>query len=385
MNDPTDNLHAPLGAPDAGGAADELLGHGLLTFARHDGPGATERRVRAVMHAIAGEAAVHAPGREPRRLLFPHARRWAALAACVAVVAGMVYLGMPTESKAQAMVRTIAASLREPGERRFEVRIQARGSTELEPAPMGMIDTRGADEMVARLAPEEGVWLTIGRDAEGTWIVHPDGRTERNPPPGMLPRWGMVDGQGVTPESVDRVLEHLANNYTLERTSEHDASGSGGALDHIWGRRRPDADPCPPRVDLWLDPQTHAIRKVELMFPDPPPPLPPPPGPEGRSGERRDGPGRPDRAGGRPPRGREGLWEGLNGAIDGPRNGDGPPPIHPPRGPGRDGEGPRGGRPGREGPRYLRGGPVRIELRPAPPPPPLPPDWFRPEGHARGA
>ena len=82
---------------DAAKAADELVSHGLLTFLHRDPPAETERRIRGVMRRIADEAPDHAGG--ARKLVFPHARRWIALAACFVIAAGLVYLGMPTASR----------------------------------------------------------------------------------------------------------------------------------------------------------------------------------------------------------------------------------------------------------------------------------------------
>ncbi|MFT3683957.1 MAG: hypothetical protein QM783_03345 [Phycisphaerales bacterium] len=259
------------------------------------------------MRRIADDATTHQAGREPR-LLFPRARRWAALAACVAVIAGMVYLGMPTESRAQAMVRSAAATLREPTDHRFDVRVQERNSKEQETKSVGTMDTRGVDLMVLRLQPEEGVWITFGRDKEGEWIVHPEDRFERNPPRIARPRWGMVEGEDVVPESVDRVLERLANGYTLERTREPETAG-GPALEHIVGLRKPGTGPGAPRIELWLDPTTNAVKKVELVFPDPPP--------AGPDGMGRGGPGGADAMACVGLMGRVGGAEGAGGAIAG--------------------------------------------------------------------
>lgn len=359
-------------------AADELVSHGLLTFLNNDPPAETERRMRNLMRRIADESPVHA-GVRSHRLVFPHARRWIALAACFVIASALVYLGLPTTGSAQAMVLASAASLREPGDRRFEVRVQPRGSKELQETPIGTIDTRGrgAELMVARMQPEEGVWITFGRDATGPWLVYPDGRLERNPPAGALPRLGVVADQPVLPESVDRVLEELASAYTLERTTEKGADGTS-STEHIVGLRRADRAPGVPRIDLWLDAKTNTVKKVELTLPDPPiqrgmgPGRRPdgPGGPEGPDGPRGDRGRRPP-----PP---DGLGEGDEG-NDGPL-----PPPRDGRGPGRrgpddpEGRGPGGGPNGRG----LRGGPSRIELRPVPPPP-FPPEWFGPEHHAK--
>ena len=392
MNDQTDhNLHAPVEGPDPAKAADELLSHGLLTFIHRDPPAETERRMKGVMRRIADEAPHGAHERTARRrMVFPHARRWIGLAACFVIAAGLVYLGLPGESTAQAMVRASAATLREPGDRRFEIRVQPRGSKELLSAPVGTIDSRGPGLMVMRLQPEEGVWVTFGRDPAGPWLVHPDGRLERNPPAGAMPRWGSVNDQPIAPDRVDHILEDLANAYTLVSVSEKDADGS--VTEHITGVRRPEAGPGAPKIDLWIDSGSKAVRKVELMFPDPPSRgamgggQRGPGGPEGPRGERGprpiregDGPGGPggrDDGAGRPDKGPPSSRDFDRmppppGGRDG-REGRGPDDF--------DGRGPGG--PG--GGRGFRGAPLRIELRPVPPPP-LDPAWFTPEKHARKA
>lgn len=390
MSETNDNLHAPVEHPEPAKAADELLSHGLLTFLHRDPPAETERRIKGVMRRIADEAP-HGGGaherNQGRRLVFPHARRWIALAACFVIAAGLVYLGLPTSSTAQAMVRASAAALRQPGDRRFEVRVQPRGGKELQANPVGTIDSRGSDLMVMRLQPEDGVWVTFGRDPRGPWLVYPDGRMERNPPGAAVPRWGYVNDQPVAPDRVDHILEDLANAYTLVGTSEKNADGT--TTERITGTRRPDAGPGAPKIDLWIDPKTNAVKKVELMFPDPPR------GPRG-GGPGGDGPPPRGDRGPRPPRDGDGPGgpppppggpdDGIGRPDKGPRDFDRPPPPPPGGREGREGRGPddpegRGpGGPG--GGRGFRGAPLRIELRPAPPPP-FEPDWFTPEHHAR--
>jgi len=350
---------------DAARTADELASHGLLTFLHRDPAAETERRMRSVMRRIADDAR---GGVGTGRFSFPHARRWAALAACFVIAAGLVYLGLPTGGSAQAMVLASAASLREPGDRRFEVRIQPRGAKELMDAPVGTIDTRGrgAELMVLRLQPEEGVWVSYGRDAGGPWLVFPDGRAERNPPAAALPRFAVVGEQPVVPDSVDRLLEELAHSYTLQRTTVKSADGQS-EVEHIVGERRPDRAPGVPRIEAWIDAKTKALKKVELRFPEPPPP----PRGMGRAPGGRDGPD-----------GQRG--ERRMPPPDGHFGGDGfPPPLPPPPEGERDGRGP-GRREGPGGPmgRGPRGGPVRIELRPVPPPT-FAPDWFSPAAHER--
>ncbi|MDP1661225.1 MAG: hypothetical protein Q8L55_04845, partial [Phycisphaerales bacterium] len=279
-------------------AADELLSHGLLTFLNHDTQAETDRRMRAVMRRISDESPLHAPGRAAR-LVFPHARRWVALAACFVIAASLVYLGLPAGSTAQAMVQASAATLREPGERRFEIRVQPRGTKQLGESPIGTLDTSGGELMVLRMQPEEGVWVTFGRDPRGAWLVHPDGHMERNPPQGAgVPRLGMVGDQPVLPESLDRVLDELAYSYTLVQTSKKSADGAA-TIEHIVGTRRADRAPGVPRIEVWIDANNKSLKKVAMFFPEPPRGMGPGRGPGGPGADGPDGP-RGDR-GRRPP------------------------------------------------------------------------------------
>jgi hypothetical protein len=368
--------------------ADELVSHGLLTFLHRDPPAETERRIRGVMQRIADETPVHAGGRAGP-MAFAHARRWIALAACFVIAAGLVYLGLPTSSSAQAMVQASAAALRTPGDRRFEIRVQPRGSKELTEAPIGTIDTHNGELMVLRMQPEEGLWITFGRDPQGPWLVYPDGRMERNPPVVAMPRFAVVNDEPVLPDSVDHLLDELAFSYNLEKTSEKSADGAS-MVEHIVGLRRADRKPGPTRIEVWIDPATKGVKKLELFFPEPP--LPPrgmggPPGGRGPGGPGGEGPDGPDG-----PRGDRGRRPPLDGPREGEGRDDGPPPDGGREGRRgrRDGRGPddfdgRGpGGPGMIGARGQRGGPTRVELRPAmPPQPPLPPEWFTPEHHAK--
>lgn len=365
-------------------AADELLSHGLLTFLNHDTPAETDRRMRAVMRRITDEAPQHAPGRATR-LIFPHARRWIALAACFVIAASLVYLGLPAGSTAQAMVQASAAALREPGERRFEIRIQPRGTKQLNESPIGTLDTSGGELMVLRMQPEEGLWITFGRDPKGPWLVHPDGHMERNPQGAGAMRLGMVGDQPVLPESLDRVLDELAYSYTLVQTSEKSADDAS-TVEHIVGTRRADRAPGVPRIEVWIDAKSHTLKKVAMLFPEPPRG----PGP-GRGPGGLGGPGGPDAGGPDGPDGPRGDRGRRPPPPDGLRDDDrgGPLPPPPPdggRGPGRrDGRGPDDGdrRPagGPDG-RGPRGNPLMVEFRPVPPPP-FAPGWFTPEHHSK--
>ncbi len=360
-------------------AADELLSHGLLTFLHQDPPAETDRRMRAVMRRISDESPLHAPGRNAR-FVFPHARRWVALAACFVIAASLVYLGLPAGSTAQAMVQASAATLREPGERRFEIRVQPRGTKQLSESPIGTLDTSGGELMVMRMQPEEGVWVTFGRDPRGAWLVHPDGHMERNPQGAAVPRLGMVGEQPVLPESLDRVLDELAYSYTLVQTSEKTGDGAA-TIEHIVGTRRADRAPGVPRIEVWIDTKSKSLKKVAMFFPEPPRGMGPgrgPGGPGGQGGPGADGPDGPDG-----PRG-----DRRRPMLDGPRDEDRggplpPPPLDGGRGPGRrDGRGPEdGGERGPEG-RGPRGNPLMVEFRPVPPPP-FAPGWFTPEHHAK--
>jgi len=427
---------APGAPPEV--VADEMLAHGLLTYLHKDTPEHQVRRVRHAMCTIAAESSQDPEAQAPgRRLRFPvrTARGWLALAASLALVATAAFFGFPGETSAQAVVQKSIDAMRTAGaggaaDRRFEVRMQRFADAELEKEPSAVVDMRPPNFLLLRAHAPEGHEIIAGRDQAGGWCIRLDGGVEREHPQQAWPRWAMVGDESLFADSVDRLLEEMARGYRLERSGEATLEGRPGTkFRHIVGTRNRPRGPGGDRVEIWIDPATNVVERLEMHWNqqtggEGASPAGAQRGPNGGPGDdsmRRPHPPRGPRADpgahddGRPPRPEDGpdgdrLPPPRRGPPDGPR-GDGPPPGGDPIGDRPPHDGPPGDgigdRPFRDGPRPQGepgagpggrgpggpGGPGQAG-RPGRRPPPrllviqrvdapkFEPGWFSPEAHA---
>jgi hypothetical protein len=396
-------------------AADELLAHGLLTYLHNDRPEVQSRRIDRVMGTITREVA-ESSGRATHRFRFPirTARGWLALAAGIALVATATFIGLPSEASAQAVVEQSIAAMRAAGaggDRRYEVRFTVHGTdgsdVELKPAT---VDMRAPNELLLLATAPDGHQVIAGRDDKGDWCYRREqdgGGVEREHPERAWPRWSKVGEESLFADSVDRLLEELTKGYDLTRESDATLAGHTGAFRHVIAERKRPRGPGGDKVEIWIDPNTNAVERIEMKWNDPPAADghgPDEPAPDDASGgQPGDQPGAGRGQNDRPlgsPDGRRPPRPGMG--SDGPRggddaNGDRPPPHRRPRpdggpadgpdaGPmdGPDG-GPMDGPPDRPHPRPGFGGPLGPDGAPGPddlgpgngpraggPPPPFP-------------
>ena len=206
-----------------------------------------------------------------------------------------------------------------------------------------------------------------------------------------MPRWIDMGESTLLVENVGELLSNLPDNYTLEKQDPEPLPGGTILCNRVTAQRAKEQSPDPGKIELWADPDTGLVRRMDLSWP------------------AQDGPG----AGKRPPPRRGGggaRGRGGGGGRMGPP--DGPPHHGPPRDGGRhDGprRGDRGHGPGRRHhagppphhgdghprPRF-RHGPPRFGADHEPPPPrrmtfelidvaPFDDAWFTPEAHSRDA
>src|SRR5262249_14149281 len=133
-----------------------------------------------------------------------------------------------------------------------------------------------------------------------------DGGIERGNPRRAWPRWAEVGDDAMLGDSVDHLLEGLLTDFTLTNDGRQRLPGSpdgSRTFKHVRGDRKEGAHrPQPQRVDLWIDPGTNVLERLEMTWPKPP--EGPDGGPagakrapgDGRDGPQGDGP-RPDRPG----------------------------------------------------------------------------------------
>lgn len=307
----------PVEGASAAQAADELLSHGLLEFARRDGEAAQTARIERVIDAVRG-------GEWSGGTI----RRWAgvgmAVAASVVIAVSVAMLALPRTSSAQAIVRESVAAMRRDGERRYVLRAMFEGQTEFESELHGVVDMRAPDELLIRGARPDGGTVVVGRDSEGDWAIRRDGAIERERPERAWPKWAMVGDEALFAQGIDRLLELMAEQYDLTREAGATLEGRDGAtFERINGVKRSGTGPGAGRMDVWIDEKTRAVERVEMRWdegvPRPPVAL--------RGLERRwadDGPdGGPT---GGPPRPRR----GPRGPHEEGARGERPPPLPPP-------------------------------------------------------
>lgn len=378
------------GAGDAERIAQEQFVHGLLETRERDGATSRERRVGAVLAAMGAPAVVvsHRWRLRPMRVL-------SGLAAVLALAA-LVVLGMPNTRTAAAVVQASIAASSTAGDRRYEMHAEVPDAPADRPAPKAMIDLRDADHMLIRATSPFGDEVTIGRNSGGAWVIRPDGTLDRYPPRQAWPRWVNFGSNTVLLASVDELLGWLQQKYKLTRPDNARApSGQGPECERVTAVRRPGPGPEPDRVELWIDPSSHIVRRMELHWNEDRRPRGPGPAgrpPQGGPGDGDDmRPPPPPEEGGPPPP-PEGDEGGPPPGRDGPPPGgrDGPPdderPIHrrPPPPPPRD-------RPPHPCPEFL-GGPPDFAGGHQPPPPrtlvfelaegaSFADGWFDPETH----
>lgn len=371
--------------------ADELFVHGLLG-SLNEGD-AKERRLAALARALdGGETAAHAVGRL-RRNSGRRLRRLAGLATVTMFAIAGVLLVMPAgQSAAYATVKATIAAAQSPEDRRYEVRVVHAGETDFPKDANAILDSRAGGQFLLRFWADREHLVVVGKDQSGTWAIRREGGVDREHAREAWPRWSTVHGESLFADSIGDLLQVLTKDYELT-TSEGELV-DGMKLTKVVGERKADVHRQPDVIELWIDPKTNVLERMEMRWP----PVPaggrgrPGGGPEGPVGGVRGDPeregaadaarerprleGRPeDREGPPPPR--EGAGDertegprgpGRRGPGDGPPRGEGPHDGPPPE---REGDRPAGDHGGDGPPRGERGPEGRT-------PPPWIPPWMRP-------
>lgn len=378
---------APQGSP--GDVASQLFVEGVLGYMAEGAGGARTRRLSRVLSAL------HAPAEEthaaaPLRFRLP---RWTyAMAAGLLAAAGIALFFIPTERSALGEVQRAAAVFRAGGDRRFDIKLFTTAATQRTDVQTIDIRSPGNLVLVTHKPPWRKRTVIVGHDADGYWTIRDDGIVDRTSAERELPPWIRIGHQTLFEEPLDELLIDLPRDFpTLVMEPHAHLEGNDTDLNHITATRSQVSGPEPDVVELWIDPATRELERLEFHWPrtaekvagneadeaamDDEPDHDSSGGPGDRS--RRGGPGGP--GGPRPPHD-----DGMGGPRDdgfdggdgpGPRDGDGlmdrddrrrPPP---PRkdGPRGRGDGPHGPPPERhqEGEPGPRGDKDMPSARPA--------------------
>lgn len=362
-------------APDAtpARAAGELVVQGLLESLHRRDAASREARIETFFAGL----------ENPKRLrVFPFRRvvRWGmAIAAVIALTTTLVLIGVPGESTALAEVRQSIRAMRAAGDRRYEVSMAKRSGDDAAADVNAIIDMRSPNLLLIRHKPPGWNDFAVGgRDEKGAWAILKDGTTTRTNPERQWPPFVTDGGETFMTQSIDKQLEELPELFTFAKTASEKVPGAasdGLAMDRITATRKQRSGFKPSRVDLWIDPASHFVERIEYRW-DEAAPGGSRGGPGGGGGSqdgdhdrgpKRGGPRGPDDGdhhgsdGDRPPPPRD--------RLDGPGHGPGgsPPPS----------SGKRGGDHGSGG----HGSAQRLVVFQRVDAPTLPPDWFTPEGH----
>jgi hypothetical protein len=259
MNDPEEhgNQADPI-EPDTGptdGIADELFVHGLLRGATEP-VDRTSRRVAAVMAAIAADES------GPRRRRWP----WLLVATAAAIALAAIWLARGSAPTAAELWTTALRAAERSGDRRYEVRAAWSGG-DIGMDVTGELDLRDAGNYVFR-ANVEGSRMAIGATDGEPWLAGDEQlvRHLRAHRQGRGPF--AMDAAGTVFGSLDAFLASVPETYDVRQEPEP----SDGLVHVVAERKRP--GPTPARVDAWLDPATHRMRRVGLFWTDDPAAVP---------------------------------------------------------------------------------------------------------------
>lgn len=240
--------------------ADEQFVHGLLEFLEKDSTAIQQERIRRTM------AQIQIP--ETENSVSSKRVSWsllAGLAASIAIVLGILHY-VPAEPDAQQLLSAAVAATQNAENLRYRIHAE-HNDGHAQPALKGEISILQNQHVVAQTQTQTGQDLTWGSDAKGPWIIQPDGQVERFSAPQVWPKQLQLEGSPVLLDSVDDVLKHIQHNY--EPVLAHKTSTkatTGGELHHIIAHSREHNAEEPERIDVWLDPKSHLVHRLEIHW-----------------------------------------------------------------------------------------------------------------------
>lgn len=304
---------------DHDAVAGDRFVHGLLEFTHHDSAPVQEARIDALMDRISDR-------RRPPRGGWRSLVRLAPLAtAALLAIVGISLFVLAPQPAAYAVVDAAIVATRAADELRYEILASEQTPQTDSVRTIGALDMR-AEFLRVRIETPDGAEFVMGRDEEGPWSLRLDGSVERLNPRSAAPRWINLGESTILVGSLDGLLNRLREDYTIERIQAGPDSTLAPGMTRLVANRRPDSTtPGADRVEIWIDPASSLVERLELRWTSRAPHprrsgerRGPPPGEEGR---RRPPP--PPAHGGPPPE--PGHPELLSGP---PRFGEGrhPPP-----------------------------------------------------------
>lgn len=265
-------LHPASEHDNALGLADELFVHGLISHLASDVEAEREKRVRAVMAALPARPLRLGDG---RIVASSSLVSWAAAAMLLIAVGALSLFTASSEPSAAAMVRESLAAASSAGDRSYRLTTLLPEDVPFAPPPARLDVRDRSHQLLTALAPD-GVRFTIGRDEQGAWVLRPDGAVERFGERQPGPRWIDLGQNLFLAESIDEVLTTLPSNFVLSAdvaaplpaSTTMDDAAATALLRRISAVRVDRGGPEPQRIELWIDPSTRLVERMELHWDD---------------------------------------------------------------------------------------------------------------------
>ena len=217
--------------------------------------------VDSVMDQIAGKARAARSGSITSRLQ-SRGVRWT-VAAAVCFVA--MWFGMPGQSEADqalAVVRKARESLSVKSDRTYEITVEGRSPTGEKRQRHAKLYARGTDAFVLQFPGPFGSQLLAGSDGQTSWFIPPIGPVLVDDGTELVDRLLNDQRTPIPVLRLDEILDRLERDYELSLTPEK------SDWTHITGRKRSSEMHRPETVNLWTDPASGILDRLELDWGD---------------------------------------------------------------------------------------------------------------------
>ncbi|MFI4897589.1 MAG: hypothetical protein ACIARR_07170 [Phycisphaerales bacterium JB059] len=245
---------------DHDAVAGDRFVHGLLEFTHRDSEATQEARIAALMDRISNRRRSPRGGWRSLVRLAP-----LATAALLALVALSVFVFAP-QPAAYAVVDAAIAATRSADELRYEIFASDGASVTDSDLPIGTLDMR-TPLLRVRIETPHGTEFVMGRDETGPWSLRLDGSVERLHPRGAAPHWVNLGESTILVGSLDALLDRLRADYTISQIQGGpDASPAPGMTRLVADRRPGSTTPGADRVEVWIDPASSLVERLELHW-----------------------------------------------------------------------------------------------------------------------
>lgn len=263
-HDADDIIHGENRSPDPAIDAEQQFAHGLLRTL-DESEQADKDRTRNVMNAIRRPVSheVNDRGR-------PFTRVISGIAAVIVFSVALVILNGTSQSAIATITDTVAATKR-AGDRSYRIFVNRSPKDGFRLKPDASLDVRSNDMYLFRDRTPEGRMLIAGADTEGQWKIRRSGDVLRDPPAHHEPLWIEIGSDTLLMTSIDGMLDTLPENYMLKMVDpEPMAPGDPTDCLRITAVPRDATRPGPTQIDLWIDPDSQLVARMDIILGDTP-------------------------------------------------------------------------------------------------------------------